>query len=330
VAIETPSQYARTVFDWLATRPEGFTHCAYLTVDCLKPQSAPAIYDEHHAELVGSLGDSGGTVRFLSFILAIATWKEYSRLDEEIEDGVCEMIWSSLREFLMHSEQDGFTVPIVRSAQGFLSLPLCSVISNGRIVELFRLHIWLADGQRGSTEFAIHAHQSFAVSWIIAGFGTNHTYEVRNAGDSHSATHAEYIPIWSDGGSPDRAYKTVQKRSTLLKTEKMVHATKVQSETHTRNTRYSVPAGAFHSSDIPGDAVHATLFFFDSHRGFAFDAGVLGPKNAKEYTVTRDPGNVSVLELVRMVEILRRSDHPSEKSAPIACSRSQDSVVGHS
>ena len=38
---------------------------------------------------------------------------------------------------------------VSRSAQGFLAVPICSLVENGNIDELFRLHVWLPDGQRG-------------------------------------------------------------------------------------------------------------------------------------------------------------------------------------
>ena len=60
VAIETPSQHAHAIFDWLSGRPQGFPHRAYLTVDRREPQSEPAVHDEY-VELVDSLASSEAT-----------------------------------------------------------------------------------------------------------------------------------------------------------------------------------------------------------------------------------------------------------------------------
>lgn len=58
---------------------------------------------------------------------------------------------------------------ISRSSQGFLAVPLWSLIKDGNIDELFRFHVWQPDGSRGTPEIAIHKHQSFIQSWILAG-----------------------------------------------------------------------------------------------------------------------------------------------------------------
>ena len=105
-------------------------------------------------------------------------------------------VWSIVREALMCTMIQ-FTVS--RSAQGFLAIPLWSLIKEGNIEELFRLH--LPDGKRGIADLAIHAHQPFAQSWILAGKGTDYTYDAQHV-DADSATHAEFSIAWSDSSGP--------------------------------------------------------------------------------------------------------------------------------
>lgn len=191
-----------------------------------------------------------------------------------------------------------------RSAQGFLAIPLCSLLSEGRIDELYRLHVWLPDGQRGK-EDSVHSHQPFAQSWILAGEGTDHSYRVEPAVDYASATHAEYALTWSDAKGSGTAYKTHQTHSTIVNTGSLVRATHAATAVHGRNASYTIHAAAFHRTEVQPDAFHATLFFFDASRGFVEDARVLGPKNGESFTQPRDSAGVSSAALAVMVSAFR-------------------------
>jgi tetratricopeptide (TPR) repeat protein len=215
--------------------------------------------------------------------------------------------WSLVRGAISSkmSSQDLFTV--ARSAQGFLAVPLCSLIKEGRIVELFRLHVWLPDGKRGNSHFAIHSHQPFAQSWILAGHGHDHSYLVDPALNAQEATHAEYAVAWSDsaGKKHDTTYKTRQAYSRVENTGKLFRATKTATTVYRRNMTYSIPASAFHSTEVAPGEMFATLFYFDSSRGFVHDAGVLGPKHCEPFTQLRDPAGVTSGTLADVVEAAR-------------------------
>lgn len=193
----------------------------------------------------------------------------------------------------------------VRGAQGFVAVPLCSSMKDGSIDELFRLHVWLPDGQRGNPEFAIHSHQSFAQSWILAGEGKDHSYKVEPAAGPAVATHAEYALAWNDGKDLGTTYKTHQTHSIVVNTETLVCATQTESAVHIRNMSYSVPEAAFHKTEVLPHIIHATLFFFDSHRGFVKDARVLGPKEAESSIQLRDPAGVTPAALASIVDTVR-------------------------
>lgn len=49
-----------------------------------------------------------------------------------------------------------------RRVQGFLTVPLGSLSRDGSVDELFRLHPWVPDFERGKPEYAVRSHQSFA------------------------------------------------------------------------------------------------------------------------------------------------------------------------
>ncbi|OTB07259.1 hypothetical protein M426DRAFT_256954 [Hypoxylon sp. CI-4A] len=214
-----------------------------------------------------------------------------------------DVVWSIVYDAL----QDP-TIPyaVSRSSQGFLSVPLSSSIKNGNIEELIRLHVWEANDIRGTYDLGIHAHQPFIQSWILAGEGTNHTYEGSPA-DSSVATHAEYGVSWSDSGTKEsgKAYKIQPTASTIVNTGKLVRIVKKGSESHARNTTYTVPTEVFHRSEVVAGTLHATIAFFDSHRGFQQDAPVLGPADGVSYTSKRDPAGKTALELVEMVQSVR-------------------------
>jgi hypothetical protein len=179
-------------------------------------------------------------------------------------------------------------------------------MKDGNIDELFRLHVWLPDGNRGVANLEIHAHQPFAHSWILTGEGKDHTYAVQPA-DANSATHAEFGVAWSDstGKESSKTYQTHQKSSNVVNTGKLVNVVPKTSTVHSRNTNYTIPAGVFHKSEVTPDSLHATLFFFDSHRGFQQIAPVLGPIDAKKYTQERDPAGITPAALVEKVELIR-------------------------
>ncbi|KAL8734614.1 MAG: hypothetical protein Q9181_003148 [Wetmoreana brouardii] len=192
-----------------------------------------------------------------------------------------------------------------RSAQGFLAVPLCSLMKDGNIEELFRLHVWLPDGQRGNPDLAIHSHQPCAQSWILAGEATDVSYQVEPTKDAESATHAEYTLAWSDGKNPDKTYRTTQTYSVVKETSKLMIAKPTNTAIHTRDMTYTVPAAAYHRSEVQPDALHATLFYFDSGRGFQRDAGVLGPIGAENFAQLRDPAGLTPGLLANKVNMIR-------------------------
>jgi tetratricopeptide (TPR) repeat protein len=180
------------------------------------------------------------------------------------------------------------------------------VVTNGKIEELLRFHVWLPDLARGVEDLAIHAHQPFAQSWTIAGGGTNRIYSIQ-AASTNEATHAEYVVSWNTSNPKENTkdYHTHQKSSTVVNTGKLVQLSEESSAVHTRNMMYTVAAGAVHKSEIDGDALRATLFLFDSSRGFQAYAPVLGPVDGAPYTQERATANITVLDLVSMVDCVR-------------------------
>ncbi|KAL8834868.1 MAG: hypothetical protein Q9176_007233 [Flavoplaca citrina] len=132
---------------------------------------------------------------------------------------------------------------------------------------LFRLHVWMPDGQRGEPDFAIHSHQPFAQSWVLAGQGTDRGYEVQVVNDPPLATHAEFALEWNDG---------------------------------------KATTATFHTTEVEPDEFHATLVYFDSHRGFEPNARrVLGPKDAEYSTQIRDPDGLTAGILAETTNVLR-------------------------
>ncbi|KAK7998372.1 hypothetical protein PG989_006412 [Apiospora arundinis] len=227
-------------------------------------------------------------------------------------------VWNLVRDAVMQLSP---RLTVSRSAQGFLAVPLCSLIADGHIDELWRLHVWQPDGQRGDAAFGIHSHQCHAQSWVLAGVGTDHSYTVTttapvagdeqqqklDAADLISPTHNTYRLIWDDGKSkPSAVYKTHQQSSTVVNTRCAVSATLDRSERHVRDATYTIPAGAFHGSEVDPYAFHATLFLFDAGRGFVPAAPVLGPLDRNAHTQLRDPtGAGTAADLARTVEAIR-------------------------
>ena len=70
---------------------------------------------------------------------------------------------------------------------------------------------------------------------------------------------------------------------------------------------YTVPAAIYHTSQVPLETVHATIFFFDASRGYTDDAGVsLRPKHLPKAEQSQDPGGMTATSLVAVVDAVRK------------------------
>jgi len=244
-----------------------------------------------------------GQQQMVNVAIALAFLRESGRQDVVVSAADLNRVWTLAKSAL---QCPSLAWKITRSAQGLLAIPLWSLIEDGCIDELIRLHIWLPDGVRADPDLAIHMHQPFAQSWILAGEGTDHTFDVTPA-DQDDATHAEYSVGWkeTDNKESDRAYKVHSKSSTVTNTGKLVCVVPRQAELHTRNMSYHIPAGVFHKSEVEPDALHATILFFDSRRGYIHDAPVIGPISREPFTHDRKPANLNVGNVANIVADLR-------------------------
>ncbi len=248
-----------------------------------------------------------------SITLGVAFLREKSRQAQgasvaAVAPADLEIVWGLIRGALTSPLLARPLCSASRSAQGFLAVALCSLVTDGLLDELFRLHVWLPDGKRGTPDFAIHSHQSFVQSWILAGEGVDHAYKVEPVEDPSIATHAEYALAWNDGKTLSAAFKTHQTYSIVVNTGKLVRATPTESAAHTRGMSYSIPKATFHTTKVSPYTVHATLVFFDAHRGFEKDTGVLGPKDAKSFKQLRDPAGVTPAALASIADAVRSWD----------------------
>jgi len=122
------------------------------------------------------------------------------------------------------------------------------------------------------------------------------------------ATHAEYALAWNDGKTLSAAFKTHQTYSIVVNTGSLVRATPTNSAAHTHGMSYSIPQATFHTTKVSPDTLHATLVFFDAHRGFEKDTGVLGPKDAESFKQLRDPAGVTPATLASIADAVRSWD----------------------
>jgi tetratricopeptide (TPR) repeat protein len=219
-----------------------------------------------------------------------------------------EAVWFWIDELVARlSTSTVATLTVSRSAQGFLAVPLCSLLVDGRIDELWRFHFWLPDGQRPdlSKGWGIHSHQAFAQSWILAGKGEDVQYQSQTVSSREEASHAVFSLAWTDASGSGSTYKTHQTESMVVNTGSYVRVKEATREIHQSNSTYTVPAATFHSTTVDANAIHATLFVFDSKRGFVQDAPVLGPAEQESSTQIREAAGTTALEITEMTTILR-------------------------
>lgn len=245
--------------------------------------------------------------------LSVATLRQLSRSQTKVENVALRGLWDDISQALNIPDLQETWIPS-RSAQGFLAVPLCSIVKDGRIDELMRLHVWLPDGKRGNPDFSVHSHQPFAQSWILAGEGTDRQYSSECVENIADATHAEFGLSWKAEKSQGKTYVTHQQSSTVQSTGKLVKVQKIKSTSHQKYDTYTVSAGALHSSEVQPYTLHATFFYFDSSRGFCPDAPVLGPVRAAPFTQTRDPAGETPKSLAHYVNIILKWEELMETS----------------
>jgi hypothetical protein len=125
--------------------------------------------------------------------------------------------------------------------------------------------------------------------------------------DSPNATHAKYALAWTaaDDTSTRAMFMTHQQSSTIRNTGKLVKLQLKGRMMHSRDMSYSIPCNTYHESIVSSGLVHATLFVFDSSRGYAADAPVLGPKEGTEFTQVRETPGITAAKLAEIVESTR-------------------------
>lgn len=243
-------------------------------------------------------------------ILGVALLREKLHHDTSASPIELNTIWSLIHRAIITSATDGvLKFNVSRSAQGCLVITLCSLVIDGKIEELWRLHIWLPDGERGLDAVSVHSHQCFGRSWILAGSGTDvvwDSFDVASS-DPSDATHAKYALTWAaaDGASTGADFTTHQQSSTIWNTGKLVKLQLKSRTTHSRDMSYSIPCNTYHESLVPGGLVHATLFVFDSSRGYEADAAVLGPETGTEFTQVRETPEITAAKLAEIVDFTR-------------------------
>ncbi|KAI0410136.1 hypothetical protein F4802DRAFT_593005 [Xylaria palmicola] len=281
--------YVREVSEWASSKTQGisFHQCQHAVDDDMRETASLSR-------------------RLAKLALAVGFLRQQGRRGVAVTSIDLGLAWNLVCDALASDVHGELQCKATRSAQGFLGVALCSIVKNGAIDELFRLHVWEPQGHRGDPRFAVHAHQVFAQSWILAGEGTGHSYEGGPVGNDAEATHAVYALSWSDGKNSDSSYKLNQISSTIRNTGKLVRCVPKQSVTHTVDDCYSIAAAEFHHVEVPPQKVHATLFFFDASRGYVEDAPVLGPKDAESHTQIREVPEVTPDALARKVEIVRQ------------------------
>lgn len=311
VATKATAEDADAVKRWLHTRDSSDTahdthnglHASGLFNGvAAKPKNLKTWYD---AVIGSSLRTDLCHIAIVALIVAFLREKCRRQPDIPVTPNELTFLWENVRNALIATKSDIPIFTAMRSAQGFIAVPLCSIIKDGNIDELWRFHVWLPDGRRGKSEYAIHSHQPYSQSWILAGQGTDHCHHVEQVDDRESATHAEYALNWNDGKNSSTTYKTHQKFSVVSNTGQLVQVTPTTSATHARNMTYEIPEALFHRSEVAPNLLHATIFFFDSSRGFFKDARVLGPPDGEAFIQHREVVEIAVSALGSLVETVR-------------------------
>ena len=194
-----------------------------------------------------------------------------------------------------------------RSHQGFLSVPLCRLLKpNGDNDETWRLHVWLPSSPKVDPGLAMHSHQSFAQSWILAGETENTLWNAKPTEDPTLATNAVYKLAERYNKTLEPGSEEQKEGSKVVNTGKNVVVEELTRERHHRNESYHVPVDFYHTTGVPSETVLVTILFFDASRGFVEDAGVaLGPADGTEFKQYRNPEGIPPDALAHVVRAVR-------------------------
>lgn len=316
VATKTPDDSMEPVIRCISSRriPDrggGSNACAHDDDHGYDDDAAAGLpFCDWRAAIGSELPVEKGSRQLAGLALGVAFLREKCRLAPVTAIGTATsadlaLVWGLIRGALTGSSLTRPLCRVFRSAQGFLVVPLCSLIKDGCIEEIFRLQVWLPDDQCGNPDFAIHSHQPFARGWILAGESTSLTYKVEAAVDRSLATHAEYDVAWNDGSNFSTTPEAIPISSIFVNTKMLVRATPVGSAVHARDMSYSIPAAAFNRTEVSPDILHATLSFFDSPGEIVKDGPVLGPKDDEFIIQLLDPVGTTPETLVRMIDAVR-------------------------
>ena len=284
--------------------PEGEIRTIIESITAKQEKNAQDLTWKEWLEAASTVAvSSPSQLQIMNVAIALVFLRESGRQDIAVSSTDLEQVLNLVKTALQCTP---LTWKIMRSPDGSHGIPLWSIVEDGHIGQLIRLHLWLPDAVRGDPDLAIHMHQPFAQSWILAGEGTEHIFDVTSANEEN-ATHAEYAVGWkkTDEEESDKAYKVHSKSSTITNTGKLVCVLPKTPELYKRDMSYHIPQGVFHKIDVEPDAMHAKILFFDSSRGYIPDAPVLGPISRKESTSHREPANRNVADIANLIAELR-------------------------
>jgi tetratricopeptide (TPR) repeat protein len=235
--------------------------------------------------------------------IALTSLRESRRQNLLVSATDLDQIWSVVKDAL-HCETLSWN--ILQCRDGSQALPLWSLVKDGRVQELFRLHIWLPGAVRVNSDSAMHMHQLFAQSWTLVGEGTCNTFSVTAAHDDHG-THAEYTFDGNEAAEDEtgEAYRVPSETATITHTTKLFSLLPVKTELHTRNTSCCIPAGVFYATTVESDAIYAKILLLDSTSGYAMGVPILEPTIREANASHPQPLNINAANIADLITELR-------------------------
>ena len=247
--------------------------------------------------------DSQSQLHVTNVAIALAFLRQSGRQDSAVFPIDLDRIWALIKNALCCTS---LTWKITRSVDGSHAIAFWSLTKDSHIHELIRLHFWLPDAVRIDPDFSIHKHSIFAQSWILAGEGTDYTFEVTSAHENN-ATHAEYVQNSKEQDKDENSDGyPANGQPILTNTANLVHVLPQDTQLCIRNVSYNVPHDIFHKIEVEPDALHAKILFFDSSRGHNSKTPVLGPIAQKVSSGERKPAQLNVPDVANLIGDLRR------------------------
>ncbi|PWS33303.1 hypothetical protein DF947_01370 [Pedobacter paludis] len=193
------------------------------------------------------------------------------------------MLWDLLYEsFALDEDSNMF-----HGAQGFYTIPIFHK-KNTKGFTALRLHIWKEGSEENHDDrFKIHSHLCYAKSLVLYGKILNTEYKTEVTVNRNAESSLFFVK-WQTPAS-----KNINQQTSILQNTgiNILYYQSRQDEI-SEGSIYEIKEGDYHSSVSVMDSnvkINATIFMFNSEKGWTENGYVIGPSEISQTQTVRNP-----------------------------------------